>query len=120
MSWLVSSDLSRLSIAATLLIASWSSANELQLPDIVTRTERVQKADGCNGRATLVRIGIDRNGNHALDPDEVHEPPMAFCSAGVFTVQVKNAAPNAYCSRPNKVVSIRHGKEQVRSEIVVC
>ena len=88
------------------------------VPKLVARVDLAEHAQDCQGRASLVYAGLDRDGDGKLSDGERHEPPMVFCTADPLSTNVIAVPPNAYCEHPGWVVAIDHGT--ARSELEVC
>lgn len=87
-------------------------------PRLLARTAVTDHGDGCDGKATLLYVGIDGDGDGQLAQAERHGPPMVFCTSTPLTTTIVDTPANAYCPRPNHTVEIRRGS--TLSELVVC
>ncbi len=93
-------------------------ASSEEAPRLLARTTLTAHGDGCDGKATLVYVGIDGDRDGQLAPFERHGPPMVFCTSAPITTTIIDTPANAYCPRPNHTVEIRRGS--TLSELVVC
>jgi hypothetical protein len=73
-------------LAALVVIGAGSTGGCLKLrkpsgpPGLVTRVDVVPQAEGCANAASLVKVGLDKNGDGVLNDDEVHGKGTKLCT----------------------------------------
>jgi hypothetical protein len=96
-------------------------------PGLVTRVDVVSQAEGCAKAASLVKVGLDKNGDGVLNDDEVHGKGTKYCTDKHLHVEISSTPSEGFCPPPNRVVSFGEdvdsdGKfdKDFRHNIVVC
>ena len=96
-------------------------------PALVTRVDVVPTAEGCARAASLVKVGLDKNGNGVLNDDEVHGKGTKLCTDTHLHVEISPTASDRFCPPPHRLVAFgddanSDGKfdKDFRHNIVVC
>jgi hypothetical protein len=89
---------------------------------LLFRVDGVAHAEGCEGHASQVFVGVDSNQNGQLEQAEQERVPMTFCSVDSMQGRIERTPPNAYCPRPGAMVVLQHPGQRAdqHAEFLVC